>query len=61
MATSPKKPEKHILINPTTAGVIYDEVGHSIGGGERVEVEEIDLVGKSAIKTGLLIEDKGTP
>jgi hypothetical protein len=53
-----KKDSKHVLINPTDAGVIYDEAGHSIGGGERVEVAEIDLIGRSAVKTGLLIEEK---
>lgn len=54
-----KKSDKTVLINTGRTGVVYDEAGHSIGGGERVSVGEVDAVGKAAIDAGQLRCDDG--
>jgi hypothetical protein len=55
MATASKKNAPRTLINPGAAGVVYNTVGDSVGGGERVEVDEIDDVGRAALDTGQLL------
>lgn len=42
------------LINTGRSGVVYDESGHSVGGGDRVEIEEINPVAQTAIDIGQL-------
>lgn len=42
------------LINPGTGPVAYDEAGHVLGGGERLENAPLDLVTKRAIELGHL-------
>jgi hypothetical protein len=56
---SAKKSDKIVLINTGRSGVVYDEAGHSVGGGERVSVGEIDAVGKAAVDAGQLRCDDG--
>jgi hypothetical protein len=54
MATT-KKSDGTTLVNPTTAGVVYDKEGHSLGGGESITVEKVDAVGRAAIDAGQLL------
>ncbi|HZE02610.1 MAG TPA: hypothetical protein VE155_12680 [Pseudonocardiaceae bacterium] len=49
------KTSTQILINPHRSGVVYDLEGHSIGGGERVEIAQLDEVGQAALDRGHLI------
>lgn len=49
------KPSKIIIVNPNTAGVVYDREGHSLGGGEPIEVDALDDVGQLAVDNGQLI------
>jgi hypothetical protein len=49
-----KKTDKIILVNPNTAGAVYDEAGHSLGGGEQVELDGLDAVGQAAVDSGQL-------
>jgi hypothetical protein len=58
MSTKPK-PSKIILVNPNTAGVVYDREGHNLGGGEPVEVDALDDVGQLAVDNGQLIIRNG--
>lgn len=58
MTTRPAKSAKQVLINPGRAGVVYDDEGHALGGGERLEVEGIDDVGKAAIDAGQLLTER---
>lgn len=37
------------LLNPYRSGVVYDDEGRSLGGGERIEVDEVDAVGQAAV------------
>lgn len=37
------------LINTGRVAVVYDEAGHSIGGGERLTVLGVDAVGQTAV------------
>jgi hypothetical protein len=55
MATASKKSTPSTLINPGKAGVVYTDAGDSLGGGERVEVAEVDDVGRTALDTGQLL------
>jgi hypothetical protein len=53
MTTTPKT--RKLLLNSGRAGVVYDEAGHTLGGGERVELDgPLDKVGKAAVKGGYL-------
>lgn len=42
------------LINTGRSGVVYDKAGHSLGGGERIDVDEIDDTARDALDRGLL-------
>ena len=57
MPVRPAKSAKQILINPGSSGVVYTADGHSLGGGERCEVEGIDDVAKAAIDNGYLLTE----
>lgn len=48
--------DKITLVNPTTSAVIYSEDGRQLGGGESVQVDEVDEVGKTAIERGYLTQ-----
>jgi hypothetical protein len=51
-----------VLINTGRAGVTYDDAGHSLGGGERIPVTEVDYTGQDAIDRGILrVEDDPPP
>lgn len=43
------------LLNPGTTSVTYDLAGHSLGGGERVQVEEVDRVGRGYVRASYLL------
>lgn len=43
-----------MLLNSTRAGVVYDGAGHSLGGGERLEIDALDEVGQAAVDAGYL-------
>lgn len=43
------------LHNPGPYEVVYDSVGHALGGGESVEVSEIDPVTTALLQRGDLI------
>lgn len=45
--TAPRKGK--LLINSGRSGVVYDEAGHSLGGGERLPVDDLDKVGEAAV------------
>lgn len=47
--------KKTSLYNPNTTPVVYDESGHIVAGGERVEVDEVDEYGQEAVDGGLLV------
>lgn len=51
------------LINTGRSGVTYDDAGHSLGGGERIDVDRVDDVAQAAIDRGQLrvAEDTGKP
>lgn len=46
----------HTLLNPGTASCVYNTQGQSLGGGECVDVDEIDEVGQAALDRGYLVE-----
>lgn len=54
MTVPTKKTSKTTVVNPNTAGVVYDEAGHSLGGGEAIELDELDPVGQAAVDGGQL-------
>lgn len=58
MTGRPAKSAKQILINPGRSGVVYDSEGHTLGGGERLEVDGIDDVAKAAIDSGHLLTER---
>lgn len=43
------------IVNPGTVSMVYDLVGHSLGGGERVDVSAVDRVGQQAVRNGYLL------
>lgn len=55
VAKSLKATPQYQLINVRRSGVVYDFAGHSLGGGERVTVTEVDSVAEAAIDRGSLI------
>lgn len=48
------------LVNPGTAGLVYDEDGHSVGGGQRVTITgDPDAVAMRQLKVGNLLAQRG--
>ena len=45
---------RKMLLNSTRAGVVYDDAGHSLGGGERMQIDSLDEVGQAAVDAGYL-------
>lgn len=53
MATTKKK---KVLLNSTTAGIVYDKDGHNLGGGERLPLDgPLDEVGQYQVEVGHLV------
>jgi hypothetical protein len=51
-----------ILVNPGSGPVVFDDEGHSLGGGERREVATLHPVAQRAVAAGyLLTEEKAEP
>lgn len=53
-ASAPAEPTRKLLVNSTTAGIVYDKAGHTVGGGERVPVTSLDEVGQAQVDGGYL-------
>jgi len=52
--TTSKKTRK-LLLNSGRTGVVYDSTGRSLGGGERLEIDDgLDEVGQAAVDRGFL-------
>lgn len=49
------------IFNPYTTPVVYDNVGHVLGGGERRVVPPLDSMGCYVLGWGWIIVKKGTP
>lgn len=49
------------LHNPGPFEVVYDLVGHMLGGGESIEIEEIDPMTAELIERGILISVEAEP
>lgn len=47
--------KKQTLFNPNTTAVVFDGEGRIVGGGERVEVDQVDAAGQEAVDNGLLV------
>lgn len=48
------------LVNPGTAGLVYDEAGHSVGGGSRVTLDgDPDAVAMRQLSAGHLLAQRG--
>lgn len=48
------------LVNPGTAGIVYDEAGHSVGGGQRVALDgDPDRVAMRQLEAGHLLAQRG--
>lgn len=43
------------LINTRRSAMVYDVAGHQVGGGERLLVSGVDVVGQSAVDRGYLM------
>lgn len=56
-----KKPTPVIeLVNPGTAGIVYDEAGHSLGGGDRASLGgDPDKVAMRQLEAGHLLAQRG--
>ena len=51
-----------VLFNPEQSPTVYDKEGRTVGGAERVTVDELDEVGQAAVDAGLLVrEEKSEP
>lgn len=54
------KPAPIELINPGTSGVVYNEAGQSVGGGDRVQLAgEPDAVAMRQLEVGHLLAQRG--
>lgn len=49
---------KTTLFNPEQTPTVYDEEGRTVGGAERVTVDEVDAVGQAAVDAGLLVREE---
>lgn len=48
------------LVNPGTSGLVYDEAGHSVGGGSRVTLDgDPDHVAMRQLVAGHLLAQRG--
>lgn len=47
--------KKLTLFNPNTTAVVFDEHGRIVGGGERVEIDQLDKAGQEAVDNDLLV------
>lgn len=48
------------LVNPGTSGIVYDEDGHSVGGGQRVTLAgDPDRVAMRQLEVGNLLAQRG--
>lgn len=54
MSASKADKGRQLLINSGRSGVVYSEDGHSLGGGEHIDLPDLDGVGKAAVKAGYL-------
>lgn len=52
---------KVTLFNPEQSPTVYDAQGHTVGGAERVTVDELDAVGQAAVDAGLLVREEPEP
>lgn len=61
-AKAEKKPTVCIdLVNPGTTGIVYDEAGRSVGGGERVTLGgDPDKVAMRQLEAGHLLAQRDT-
>lgn len=50
--------DKIVLFNPEQSPTVYDKEGRSVGGAERVTVDEVDEVGQAAVDAGLLVREE---
>lgn len=58
--TSETTPAACELVNPGTSGVVYDEAGHSVGGGSRVTLDgDPDPVAMRQLEAGHLLAQRG--
>lgn len=49
------------LVNPGTSGVVYDEAGHSVGGGDRATLPgDPDPVAMRQLAAGHLLAQRGS-
>lgn len=48
--------KKIIIFNPVHTSVVYTEAGHTLGGGERREVDQLDTVGQRLLDEGELLD-----
>lgn len=49
---------KITLFNPEQTPTVYDEQAHTLAGGERVTVDELDAAGRRAVDSGLLVREE---
>lgn len=56
----PAGPPPTELVNPGTSGLVYDEAGHSVGGGSRVTIDgDPDHVAMRQLVAGHLLAQRG--
>lgn len=49
---------KAVLFNPEQSPTVYDKEGRTVGGAERVTVDQVDEVGQAAVDAGLLVREE---
>jgi len=48
------------LVNPGTSGIVYDQDGHNVGGGQRVTLDgDPDRVAMRQLEAGHLLAQRG--
>lgn len=47
-----------VLFNPEQSPTVFDKEGRTVGGAERVTVDEVDEVGQAAVNAGLLVREE---
>lgn len=53
-APAPAPAYKYTLINPGNATIVYDSEGHTLSGGESVQLNVIEPIAQNAIDRGYL-------